>query len=201
MKNMKVTMVSDTGVGKTCLLLRYSWHEFPTELVPKLLEGYSANVMCDDVPVQLKLGDTACGDEYDRLRPLSYTDTTVFALCFSCVDPPSFNNIKEKWIPEILQHMPNTPYILVATKTDLREDENIIEGLLATHHRGPISQREGDELASEIGAYAYLECSSLRGRGIAEVFYQACKAVLPPRKLSAPTDNNSSRPLSNCVLQ
>ena len=35
-------------------------------------------------------------EDYDRLRPLSYPDTDVFLVCFSCVSPASFENVKEK---------------------------------------------------------------------------------------------------------
>ncbi len=36
------------------------------------------------------------GQDYDRLRPLSYPQTDVFLVCFSVVSPASFDNVKEK---------------------------------------------------------------------------------------------------------
>ena len=48
-----------------------------------------------------------------RLRPLSYPQTDVFLVCFSVVSPSSFENIKEKWVPEITHHCPKTPFLLV----------------------------------------------------------------------------------------
>ncbi len=35
--------------------------------------------------------------EYDRLRPLSYANANVFLLCFSIVNPVSYQNITAKW--------------------------------------------------------------------------------------------------------
>ena len=52
------------------------------------------------------LFDTAGQEDYDRLRPLSYPQTDVFLVCFSVVKPDSFENVKEKWIPEIRHHCP-----------------------------------------------------------------------------------------------
>jgi GTPase SAR1 family protein len=43
-------------------------------------------------------------DARSRLRPLSYPQTDVFLLCFSIVSPPSYENIRTKWHPEIQHH-------------------------------------------------------------------------------------------------
>ena len=47
-------------------------------------------------PHTLGLFDTAGQEDYDRLRPLSYPQTDVFLVCFSIVNPASFENTKEK---------------------------------------------------------------------------------------------------------
>ncbi|OQR69056.1 ras-related protein Rac1-like, partial [Tropilaelaps mercedesae] len=51
-------------------------------------------------------------EDYDRLRPLSYPQTDVFLICFSLVNPASFENVRAKWFPEVSHHCPNTPIIL-----------------------------------------------------------------------------------------
>ena len=65
-------------------------------------------------------------EDYDRLRPLSYPQTDVFLVCFSISSPTSFENIRSKWWPEIQQHAPGCPFILVGTKGDLRDDADTI---------------------------------------------------------------------------
>ena len=45
--------------------------------------------------------DTAGQEEYDKLRPMAYTDTDVFVVCFSMVDKDSLENILNKWTPEV----------------------------------------------------------------------------------------------------
>ena len=47
-------------------------------------------------PYTLGIFDTAGTGAHDRLRPLSYPQTDVFLVCFSVVDPASFENVKEK---------------------------------------------------------------------------------------------------------
>jgi GTPase SAR1 family protein len=46
--------------------------------------------------------DTAGQEEYDKLRPMAYTDTDVFIVCFSMVDKDSLENILNKWAPEVM---------------------------------------------------------------------------------------------------
>lgn len=64
---------------------------------------------------------------FDRLRPLSYPSTNVFLVCFSVACRKSFNDVKAKWLPEIQHYCPETPFILVGTKTDLRNDKPTLE--------------------------------------------------------------------------
>lgn len=35
-------------------------------------------------------------EEYDRLRPLSYANANVFLICFSVVNPVSYENVTAK---------------------------------------------------------------------------------------------------------
>merc|ERR1719187_2647882 len=70
-------------------------------------------------PYTLGLFDTAGQEDYDRLRPLSYPQTDVFLVCLSVVSPSSFENVREKWVPEITHHCPKTPFLIVGTQIDL----------------------------------------------------------------------------------
>jgi GTPase SAR1 family protein len=64
---------------------------------PNSFDNFSAIVMSENnTRVRLDLWDTAGQEDYDRLRPLSYPQTDVFLVCFSIVNPPSFDNVLSK---------------------------------------------------------------------------------------------------------
>ncbi|CAH1766977.1 9406_t:CDS:2 [Entrophospora sp. SA101] len=147
--------------------------------------------MVDGKPINLGLWDTAGQEDYDRLRPLSYPQTDVFLICFSLVSPSSFENVRSKWYPEITHHAPNIPIILVGTKLDLREDKDTINKLRQKSQL-PISYPQGLQMAKDIAAVRYLECSALTQKGLKNVFDEAIRAVLCPAPIQ--------RRKKNCII-
>jgi cell division control protein 42 len=111
-------------------------------------------------------------EDYDRLRPLSYPQTDVFLVCFSVTSPASFENVKEKWFPEVHHHCPGVPCLIVGTQVDLRDDPQVMEKLQRQKQR-PVAPEQGERLARELGAVKYVECSALTQKGLKNVFDEA----------------------------
>jgi cell division control protein 42 len=184
MQTIKCVVVGDGAVGKTCLLISYTTNKFPSEYVPTVFDNYAVTVMIGGEPYTLGLFDTAGQEDYDRLRPLSYPQTDVFLVCFSTVSPSSFENVKEKWVPEITHHCQKTPFLLVGTQIDLRDDAATIEKL-AKNKQKPLSLEMGERLAKELRAVKYVECSALTQKGLKNVFDEAIlQSLEPPEKIS-----------------
>lgn len=154
----------------------------------------------DGKSVQLALWDTAGQEDYERLRPLAYSQAHVILIAFSTSSPDSLHNITTKWYehtsstplnpynpranlmlphrhPEVLERCPNVPIILVGLKKDLRDDPVAQEEMRKRSEKF-LTPEEGEEVRKRIGAKKYLECSSLTGEGVDDVFEAATRQSL-----------------------
>jgi cell division control protein 42 len=145
---------------------------FPSSQVKKAAATSNAkSLLCriGDEPYTLGLFDTAGQEDYDRLRPLSYPQTDVFLVCFSVTSPASFENVREKWFPEVHHHCPGVPCLIVGTQTDLRDDQSVREKL-GKQKMSPVRKEDGERMAKELGAVKYVECSALTQYKLKDVF-------------------------------
>ncbi|CAD7682566.1 unnamed protein product [Nyctereutes procyonoides] len=154
MQKIKCIVVGRGAIGKTCLLISYTTNKFPFEYVLFMIGGE---------PYTLGLFDTAGQEDYDRLRLLSYPQTDVFLVCFSVVSPSSFENVKEKGVPEITHHY--DPYTIEK---------------LAKNKQKPSTPETAEKLARDLKAVKYVECSALTQKGLKNVFHKAILALEPP---------------------
>uniref|UniRef100_A0A0A9XI07 Ras-like GTP-binding protein RhoL n=1 Tax=Lygus hesperus TaxID=30085 RepID=A0A0A9XI07_LYGHE len=167
-KPLKITAVGDGMVGKTCLLITYTTKTFPTKYVPTVFDNFADSLTVDGQEYNTTLWDTAGQEDYERLRPLSYTHTDCFLLCFSVNNRTSYDNIQSKWCPELKHHCPNVPIILVGTKSDLRDDPNV----------DCLTPSDGRKLRRKIKALKYMECSAIKQENLKEIFVEAVRACV-----------------------
>ncbi|KAJ8527952.1 hypothetical protein K7X08_015403 [Anisodus acutangulus] len=180
-KFIKCVTVGDGAVGKTCMLICYTSNRFPTDYIPTVFDNFSANVAMDGRIVNLGLWDTAGQEDYSRLRPLSYRGADIFVLAFSLISRASYENVLKKWMPELRRFAPDVPIVLVGTKLDLRDDNRYVADHMDSNI---ITPAQGEELRKQIGATAYVECSSKTQQNVKAVFDTAIKAVpQPPRRM------------------
>jgi Ras-related C3 botulinum toxin substrate 1 len=168
--------VGDGAVGKTALLMTFTSGEFPSEYIPTICDNFRQTIEVDGKTVSLSLWDTAGQESYERLRPMSYRGADVFVMCFSTMSQSSYDNIAEKWVPEIRHHRPDTPILLVGTKTDMRDapDEEA-KRVVEQQKLSPIASAKGEELARRQKCVKYIECSAKTEHNIRAVFEEAVR--------------------------
>jgi Ras-related C3 botulinum toxin substrate 1 len=179
MDDFKLVVAGDGAVGKTCMLMSYVNNAFPTDSVPRVWDKHSTSMVVDGLPASVGLWDTAGQSAYDRLRPLSYISANVVLIVFSVVSRTSFERVASKWVPELKRCCPDTPFVLVGNKKDLRSDSLELERLSEKGEQ-PVTYQEGTEKASKIGAAGYVECSALTQEGLRDVFDEALRALSSP---------------------
>ena len=89
-----------------------------------------------------------------------------------------------QWYPEIQHYMPRVPFILVGLQSDLRSDPQTLEKL-EKNKKKPVTQKEAMDMAKEIGAESYFECSAQLQVGLKEIFEQVFTVKSNPRKSKA----------------
>ena len=117
-----------------------------------------------------------------------------FLVCFSVVSRTSFENVKTNWFVELKKHSLTVPTFLIGTKIDLREDENTLK-VLEEDNIKVITKEEGMELAKEMGALKYFECSALTLVGLKTIFDYAARAPL-----NIPLEGFPVKPSIKCYL-
>ncbi|KAK7057468.1 Rho small monomeric GTPase [Favolaschia claudopus] len=174
----QLTNIKTGACGKTSLLCSFALGEFPRDyltLLPAVFDNYVAEIRLDDKPVQLALWDTAGQEEYERLRPMSYSKSHVILIAFALDTPDSLENVQTKWIEEVRSICgPTIPVILVGCKADLRPNAPPPTGEPCPW----VTREQGERIAQTIGARAYKECSALKIEGVDEVFETATRASM-----------------------
>lgn len=175
---IKIVAVGDGAVGKTCLLQTYTTNSFSEEYSPTVFDNYSAFNMVDGLVYNLCIWDTAGQEDYDKLRPLSYSGTDIYLVCYSITNKTSFENIR-KWKNELEYHSPKVPMILVGLKNDLRSNNSVNEEVAKTY-------------ASENGFRGHYLCSSKTQDNIKKLFDDSVRIVVEK--------NKQKQKISKCII-
>ncbi|XP_054826052.1 rho-related GTP-binding protein RhoD [Eublepharis macularius] len=174
---IKVVVVGDGGCGKTSLLMVFAKGEFPKVYIPTVFEKFSAPFHFSGKQVLISLWDTAGQEDYDRLRPLSYSGAHAIIMCYDVTNLTSFDNILTKWYPEVMHFCRGIPILLVGCKTDLRKDKVLLRRLHQDQQE-PITYQKGESLARRLHAVSYLECSAHFQENITNIFTEVSKTAL-----------------------
>lgn len=176
--DLKIVVVGDGTVGKTCLLSVLTSDEFNWEHIPTIFQNQQHEMKVNGTDYNLDLWDTAGQENFDRLRPLSYKDVDIYLICFAVCDVDTFDNVTFKWMPELNNHANGKEtFILVGTKSDMRKHGSNADGSDAPGMT-PVTAEQIEKCRQEGGFFQYIETSALQRYNVKAPFEAAIRSQI-----------------------
>ena len=162
---LKVIILGDQAVGKTCILVKYTDKVFSASHIATIGIDFKTKTLCvENKVIRLQIWDTAGQERFRKLTQNYYKGAMGIILVFDCTKRSSFLNIKE-WVESIKEHAnSNSTILLVANKTDM---DSLRE----------VSSEESRQLAEEMGVM-HIETSAKNGQNIQEAFQLLASEIL-----------------------
>lgn len=154
---IKLLMIGDSGVGKTCLLLRYANESFsPTFITTIGIDFKIKNIQLDNKRIKLQIWDTAGQERFRTITTSYFRGAQGILLVYDVTDILTFQNITN-WMSQIQQHADvSVNKILIGNKCD--DSENRV-----------VAKEKGQQLADEYKMH-FFETSAKQGERVEEAF-------------------------------
>lgn len=163
---IKLLMIGDSGVGKTCLLLRYANDSFSPTFITTIGIDFKIKTVClDNTVVKLQIWDTAGQERFRTITTSYFRGAQGILLVYDVCDRGSFENISN-WIGQIEQHADiNVTKVLIGNKCDA--DPSKIQ----------VTEAEGQALADQYGIKFFLT-SAKNNLNVTEAFESVARDVM-----------------------
>jgi small GTP-binding protein len=161
-KRIKIIIIGESGVGKTCIIKRFVYdehnsNEFPTSSLSFATKNINVSENGVEEEIKLEVWDTVGQEKYKAMAQIFFKNSNAVILVYDITNKESFEQLKNYWIDKINEYNSNDLTLAVAAnKSDLYMKEQVKE-------------EEGREFAQKIGAIFRLT-SAKNGEGIKEMF-------------------------------
>ena len=153
----KILLIGDSGVGKSCLLLRFADDSWTDSHISTIGVDFKIKTLnCDGKIIKLQIWDTAGQERFRTITSSYYRGAQGIILVFDCTDMESFNNVKQ-WLGEIDRYAcENVNRLLVGNKSDLTS-------------KRAVETASAKEFADSLGI-PFLETSAKNATNVEEAF-------------------------------
>lgn len=155
---IKLLLIGDSGVGKSCCLLRFSEDSFTPSFITTIgIDFKIRTIELDGKRVKLQIWDTAGQERFRTITTAYYRGAMGILLVYDVTDERSFNNIRT-WFSNVEQHATEgVNKILIGNKCDWEE-------------KRAVSTERGQQLADELGI-PFMEVSAKSNINVEKAFY------------------------------
>jgi len=124
----KLVLIGDSGVGKSCLLLRFADDNFTDSYISTIgVDFRFRTVTIDKKTVKLQIWDTAGQERFRTITSAYYRGADGIIMVYDVTSSESFDHVEE-WLSEVDRYAnENTAKLLVGNKADLVEERQVSE--------------------------------------------------------------------------
>jgi Ras-related protein Rab-8A len=160
----KLLLVGDSGVGKSCLLLRFVEDKFNPSFITTIgIDFKIRTIEVDGARIKLQVWDTAGQERFRTITTAYYRGASGIIIVYDVTDERTFENTKN-WYQAVNQHASEDAQLfLVGNKNDNSD-------LRA------VPFEKGEALAREWGV-PFLETSAKTNENVEELFMRLAKII------------------------
>ncbi|KAL9104638.1 MAG: hypothetical protein Q9163_000442 [Psora crenata] len=197
---IKLLLIGDSGVGKSCCLLRFSEDSFTPSFITTIgIDFKIRTIELDGKRVKLQIWDTAGQERFRTITTAYYRGAMGILLVYDVTDERSFNRTNladvgmmitdiRTWFSNVEQHATaGVNKILIGNKCDWEE-------------KRAVSTQRGQELADEL-RIPFMEVSAKSNINVEKAFYSLAADIKKRIIDTSKTDQGPPGPGVNVAEQ
>jgi len=175
----KLLLIGDSGVGKSCLLLRFADDTYTESYISTIGVDFKIRtVELDGKTIKLQIWDTAGQERFRTITSSYYRGAHGIIVVYDITDAESFNNVKQ-WLHEIDRYASeNVNKLLVGNKSDLTS-------------KRAVTFEQGKEFADSLNI-EFIETSAKNATNVEKAFL-AMSAQIKARMKTQPSANDKNK--------
>jgi len=179
----KLLLIGDSGVGKSCLLLRFADDTYTESYISTIGVDFKIRTIeLDGKTIKLQIWDTAGQERFRTITSSYYRGAHGIIVVYDVTDLESYNNVKQ-WLHEIDRYAcENVNKLLVGNKSDLQG-------------KRAVETKDAAEFADSLGI-EFLETSAKNATNVEKAFMMMA-AQIKTRMASTPAQATGGRQTAN----